>query len=60
MVTKGEVGGIIWECRINRYILLYRKQDKHIPTVEHRELFQKLVITCNGKESEKQYICECI
>ena len=33
------------------------RMDKQGPTIQHRELYPKLVISHNGKEYEEEYIC---
>ena len=56
MVTKGVRGGggINWEFRINRYTLLYIKQINNKDLLYSTGNYtQYLVITCNGKETEK-------
>ena len=58
MVTKGERdgGGMNQEFGINRYTLLYVKQinNKDLPCSTGNYI-QYIVITYNGKESEKVY-----
>ena len=58
MVTKVEKrGGINWEFGINRYTLLYIKQiDNKDLLYSTGNYIQYLVITYNGKESEKECI----
>ena len=56
MVTKGERGGINKEYRINRYTLAYIKQINKDLQYSTGKYIQDLVITYNGKESEKKYI----
>ena len=47
--------GINWELRINRYTLLYRKYINNKDLLYSTEKYiQYLVITYNGKESEKE------
>ena len=54
MVSKGERGGgINQEFGINRYTLLYKIDKQQGPTVYTGNYIQYLVITYNGKESEK-------
>ena len=56
MVTKGESGGggldINSELEMNMYPLYIKHQ---VPAVQHRELYQYLVIY-NGKKSENVYV----
>ena len=59
MVTKAD--GVGWEIYqefgINRYTLLYIKQANNKDVLYSTENYtQYLVITYNGKESEKEYI----
>ena len=61
MVTKGERGGRInWESGINIYTLLYYEINNKNLLYSTGNYIQCLVITYNGKESEKVYICVCI
>ena len=50
-------GGINWKLGINRYTLLYIKQinNKNL-LYSTGNYIQYLIITYNGKESEKEYI----
>ena len=59
MVTKRR--GINLEFRINVYTLLYIQQINNKDLLYSTgNYIQYLVITCNGKESEKEYIYMCI
>ena len=56
MVTKGGEG-INQEYEINRQTLLYIKQTDNKDLLQSKRNYtQNLVITYNGKESEKDYI----
>ena len=57
-VTKreGEAAGINQELGMNRYRLLYTKQINNDLLHSTGDYIQHLVITYNGKESEKEYI----
>ena len=57
-ITKRDfVGkGIHWEFGINRYTLLYKKYINKDLLYSIGNYIQYLVITYNGKESEKEYI----
>ena len=61
---KGKGGGINQEFGINKLLSIYIKQinNKQGPTVQHREYIQYLVITYDGKKSEKEkiYISESL
>ena len=69
MVTKRERSGdgvrvgewIKLEFGINRYILLYIKEINNKDLLYSTgNYIQYLVITCNRKESEKEYIFVCM
>ena len=54
---RGKGGGINWEFGINRCTLLYIKQINNKDLLYSTgNYIQYLVITYNGKESEKEYI----
>ena len=53
---KGGGGGINQELGINRYTLLYIKQINNNFLFIAQGTIVYLVVTYNGKESEKQYI----
>ena len=57
-LPKGKVGGINQEFGINKLLSIYIKQinNKQGPSVQHREYIQHLVITYDGKKSEKEKI----
>ena len=61
---KGKGGGRNQEFGINKLLSIYIKQinNKQGPTVQHREYIQYLVITYDGKKSEKEkiYISESL
>ena len=55
---KGGEGGINQRFGINRYTLLHIKQINNKDLLYSiGDYIQYLVITYNGKESEKEYIC---
>ena len=59
---RGKRGGDInWESGINRYTRLYIKQinNKDLP-YSTGNYIQYLIITYNGKESEKEQIYTCV
>ena len=59
MVAKreGDGRGLDWKFWINRYTLLYIKQINNKDLLYTTEKYiQYFLITCNGKESEKEYI----
>ena len=58
IVTKGEGGRINQKQGISRYKLLYIKEINNKALLHSTGNYIKhLVITYNGKESEKEYIC---
>ena len=58
MAIKAPFGGIDWEFGINWYTLLYIKQINNKGLLYRTgKYIQCLVITYNGKESEKKYTC---
>ena len=61
-VTKreGEAAAINQELGMNRYRLLYTKQINNDLLHSTGDYIQHLVITYNGKESEKEYILTCM
>ena len=57
MVTKRERGGANYRFKVSRYTLLYIKQiNSKVLLNSTGNYIQYLVITYNGKESEKEYI----
>ena len=61
MVTKGEKRGRdklgVWDQQI--HTTMYKIDKQQGPTKQHRDYIQFLVITYNGKESEKECVCNC-
>lgn len=58
MVTRREEGGMNWKFGINRYTPLYTKMISNKVLLYSTGSYTRyLVITCNGKEPEKGYLC---
>ena len=52
-----------WTCLkqlSTTHVTIYKIDNQQGPTVQHRELYQYLVLTQNGNDSEKEYIYICV